>query len=339
MSGDQITAIEHRSLATHRRRVRRALHGLAGLVVLAFTVSARATVTVTDSTGWNAWYNQQGSYVADPGGDQQTGQGTDDFIGNATTAAFQQKAGYLASDPTTQYVLFRARMGKYETGSKGFGSGNGSNVSLGLDLTGNGGLNLIMDLNVKGNNVVLKFAAPGTGANDAPSTTSWGNFAGDITLNSDTYNYDQVTDGITLNSSGTAAAGTENGSKATSYGSNAWVTFAISYANLEAAIRAYAANGSFAGFQVNDFTAISFVAFTSTQGNAINQDLLGTEGNMNSATTFASLGAGTPLIRPGGGNIPEPAAALQLGAVLAIGFFGGRRRRGVRARRPVDGWR
>jgi hypothetical protein len=152
---------------------------------------------------------------------------------------------------------------------------------------------------------VLKFAAPGTGANDAPSTTSWGNFAGDITLNSNTYNYQQVTDGITLNSSGTAAAGTENGSTGTSYSSN----------------------------------AISFVAFTSTQGNAINQDLLGTEGNMNSATTFASLGAGTPLIRPGGGNIPEPAAALQLGVVLAIGFFGGRRRRGVRARRPVDGWR
>jgi len=303
---------------------------ILGLFVLACGVGQAQTVSVTDPTGWNAWQNQQGTYVVDPASDQQTGQPSDDFVGTTTTAAFQQKAGSMTVNSVTeQYILFRARFGEFTPG------GNGGNFSLGIDLTGNGEINMIMRLNYKGTtgaNVSIDFAKPGTGANDGPSTTSWGNFntlPTLTTMSSSTYNYAGVSDGVLISP-------TKN-----PYTQNAWVTFAISYANLQAAIRAYAAYytlsgatytetaGYFSGYTLDDFSAMSFIAFTSTQNNAINQDLLGTDGNTKSTATFASLGAGTTYIRPGGGPIPEPAAIYQLGGLLGaglIGFFVRRRR-------------
>jgi hypothetical protein len=307
--------------------------GLLGLTMGAPFLRA---ISVTDTTGWNAWYNQQGTLITDPFSDQQTGQPADDFVGTTTTAAFQQKAGFLDSDPTNQYIAFRARFGEYNP------SGNGGNFSLGIDLTGEGKVNLVMRLNYKGTtgaNTSIDFAKPGSGANNAPSTTSWGSFntpGGLGTLNSNTYSYTAVTDGINI------GPVKNNGNPL--YSANAWITFAISYANLESAIRSYAAyyvlNGAtytetagyFSNYSVNDYSGMSFIAFTSTQSNATNQDLLGTTGNTNSSTTFASLGAGSTFLRPGGSPVPEPAAFFQMAGLLGVGFAGFffKRRRSVR---------
>ncbi|MFA6287642.1 MAG: hypothetical protein WC661_09690 [Opitutaceae bacterium] len=303
-------------------------------------VSAQAqTVSVADSTGWIAWNSGlTGNFLSDPGADQQTGQGTDDYIGNASTPAMMQQAGYLASDTgqTNKLIFFRARMGKYS--ASGFGAGNGANLSLGIDLTNNGSLDLIMDLNVKGSVAKIEFAAPGTGANTGPSTTSWGNFFGAITLDASTYDYRSATatDGITLNSNGTSGVPTDqNGDTASSYAANAWVTFAISYANLQNAIRLYATETGtdFSTYTLYEVSFLSFIGFTSTQGNAINQDLLGTEGNTNSTMTFAELGVSTTYIRPGGDPVPEPAAVFQLGGLLGTGLlvWAWRRRKAGRA--------
>jgi hypothetical protein len=274
----------------------------AALVVVIGLCSPEAeAMSLTDTSGWNAWTTPAGVAMTDPLADQQTGQGQDDFVGG-----FKQQAGYLGTD-TVKSIMWQTQMAKYD--SKGF---SGS-VELGLDLTGNGSLNLIMKVSDKTGDIT--FATPGTGANNSPSTTSWGNFnsTGVIALTASNYNYAAVPSGTT------------------SYGAstNAYVTFAISYTNLQAAIRAYAGT-AFSSFVVNDFTALSFVAFTSTQGNAINQDLFGTNGNTSSSSTFASLGAGTSLIRPGGGPIPEPAAFYQLGGFIGVGALGYflRRRRG-----------
>lgn len=270
-----------------------------GLAALIFGGgNAFATMSVTDTTGWNSWYTASGTLMTDPLSDQQTGQGQDDFVGG-----FKQQAGYLASDPTNEYIMWQTQMNKYS--SKGF---NG-NLELGMDFNNDGKVDLIMMLQDKsvGNTQVqtFSFATPGTGANDGPSTTTWGNFAGSITLAASAYNYAAVP--ITDTQYGT--------------NTNSYVTFAISYANLQAAIRAYA-GASYSSFVVDDYTGISFIAFTSTQGNAINQDLFGTSGNTNSSSTFASLGAGTSFIRPGGGPVPEPAAAYQLGGLLGVGLIG-----------------
>jgi len=278
---------------------------LACVLGFGWGVSEVGAMSVTDVTGWNAWTTSTGTAMTDPLADQQTGQGQDDFVGG-----FKQQAGYIGSD-TVKSIMWQTQMSKYD--SKGF---NGR-IELGIDLNNNGGLDLIMMMTDKNGVQDITFATPGVGANDSPSTTSWGNFntTGVLSLTSSTYNYSTVPTGTT------------------SYGTNtnAYVTFAISYTNLQAAIRAYA-GAAFSSFVVSDFTSMSFVAFTTTQGNAINQDLFGTAGNINSASSFSSLGAGTSYIRPGGGPIPEPAAFLQLGGLLGVGAFGVFLRRRPRAK-------
>ena len=327
---------------TFRRFVRKIAPGFFLMLGLGGMGAGSAqAMTVADTTGWYAWNSGlTGNYMADPGADQQTGQGTDDYIGNASTPAMMQQAGTLAANPGGgTYIMFRARMGKYTAG--GFGTGNGANLSLGIDFNDNGSIDLIMDMNSKGSVNKIEFAQPGTGANTGPSSTSWGNFFGTITLAASEYDYRQTTDSIVLNSNGTSSPGTQNGSTASSYTANSWVTFAITYANLQAAVRAYGKDGltggTFAGFVIDDYTHLSFIGFTSTQGNAINQDLLGTEGNMNSTTTFCALGACTNSIRPGGGPIPEPATFYQLGGLLGAGMivWAWRRRQSGRLAGPV----
>jgi hypothetical protein len=260
------------------------------VVVCGSTAMAQLTVSVTDSSGWNPWIKPDGTWMTDPAADQQTGQGQDDFVGSATVAGFMQKAGLVGG---MQSYLFRARMDKYDT--KGF-RGNWLN---GMDLDGDGDLDLFMRLADASGGTSLSFALPGTGLNISPNTTTVGSWQGSLAMTATTFNYQQVT---TDPFNGTA---------------DAYVTFAVSFANLQTAIQTYA-GPAFSTFQVNDSTRISFIASTSTQGNALNQDLYGTAGNTTSSLTWAQLGAGTAFTTPMG-IIPEPATYLQVGVLLAMG--------------------
>lgn len=270
--------------------------------VIAIALPAQTAISVTDASGWNAWTTGNGTVMTDTAGDQQTGQGQDDFVGDTTYAGFQQKAGTIGGADS---IAWRVRMNKYDT--KGFGG----SLELGLDLDGDGAIELIMKMTDKSGQT-LTFATPGTGANNSPSTTSWGTFAGSLALGASTYNYQQATDGSAF--SGTA---------------DAFVTFAISFANLQNAVRTYAGT-EFASYTLNYDTRISFIAFTSTQGNAINQDLFGTTGNLTSSSTFASLGAGTGPMNASG-IVPEPSTYAQVGVfLLAGGWMTWRRVRRIR---------
>jgi hypothetical protein len=282
--------------------------GLLALTV-GSTVHAQytpSTVTVS-GTSWNPWLKADGTRMTDPVADQQTGQGADDFVGSATVAGFLQNAGILnhsitaTADNRNSYI-FRARMDKYD--SKGFG-GNWIN---GMDLDGDFDVDLFMRMK-DGTIPVISFALPGTGTNTSPNTTSiitpW---AGDINLNAATYNYQQVTTD--------AFNGTPD----------AYVSFGIDFASLQTAIRTYA-GAAFANYVVDYTTRISFIASTSTQGNALNQDLYGTSGGTNSTSTWAVLGASTAFTTPLG-VIPEPATYAQMGVLLmTAGFVAWRQRR------------
>lgn len=307
--------------------------GLASTGPDLFAVSA---ADANDST-WIPWKTPAGAVIVDVHSDQQTGQPSDDFVGDTTSYAFTQKAGFLTSgSPGGKHVFFRGRFGEFNPG------GNGGNFSLGLDLTNDGRMDLIMRLSYKGttpsSNVFISFAKPGTGANDGPSTTSWGNFTTPsytASLTTETYNYRPVNDGVTIGPTGNQG-----------YTANGWNTFGISYANLQSAIRAYAGYFTLSGgvytesvnyfqnYVYDDATGVSFIAFTSTQGNAINQDLLGTNGNTNSTSTFATLGSGTSVNYPSGGPIPEPSAFLQLGGLIGAGVVGMMFRRRREGRLP-----
>lgn len=271
-------------------------------MIASTSLNAQTAISITDSIGWNTWTTGNGTVMTDTVGDQQTGQGQDDFVGDTTYAGFQQKAGTIGG---VDSIAWRVRMNKYDT--KGFGG----SLELGMDLDGDGAIELIMKMTDKSGQT-LAFATPGTGANNSPSTTSWGTFAGSLTLAATTYNYQQAGDGSAFGGNG-----------------DAFVTFAISFANLQNAVRTYAGT-EFAAYTLDYSTRISFIAFTSTQGNAINQDLFGTTGNLTSASTFTSLGAGTGPMNASG-IVPEPSTYAQVGVfLLAGGWMAWRRVRRAR---------
>lgn len=306
---------------------RRAIVAFLLLSALLFPgrVTAQSAITVGDTTGWTAWTTGTNfAKMTDAQNDQQTGQHADDFVGDATYAGMQQKAGLLGGTDT---ILWRFRFDDF-AGADKFG-GNGGNVGLGMDLDGNGSMDFIMVMSESSGNVgnrtrTLSFGTPGAGANDGPSTTTWTiptQTALNLTVNT-TYDLVATTDGYNF-------AGTQD----------SWLTFGISFNNLQNAIRTYASS-SFSSYTVSYTSAIAFIAFTSTQTNALNQDLFGaskaalTAGSADNLSSFATLGAVTPPTDAfGTAKVPEPSTYAQVGAFLLCGAGLAWRRRKATAQR------
>ncbi len=281
---------------------------LAAGFCLAGLAQAQVAVSVTDTTGWNTWQKADLSYMSDATPDQQTGQGADDFASDPTYAGFYQKAGTIGG---VDSLLFRARMDKYDGDDRW---GNGGNLGIGMDVNGDGALDLILMMSESSGNVnnrtrTLTFGDPGTGANTGPSTTSW-SFPTQTAINlvtNTTYDVTQTNDGSMLNAT-----------------PDMFMSFALSFANLQAAVRAYT---PFTTFNMTYDTRMSFIAFTSTQANSLNQDLFGTTGNTSSTLTWAELGAITGPANAWG-VVPEPATYAQVGMfLLAAGVVAYRRRK------------
>lgn len=302
---------------------------LAIFCAMATLVWAQGTISVTDAIGtWNAWTKPGGVIMTDAASDQQTGQKTDDFASDATYASFYQKSGKLNGG--ADYILWRARFDDYSGTVNKFG-GNGGNLGLGMDLDGNGSIDLIMMFTENGGNVTnrtrtVTFGDPGTGANTGPSTTTW-SFPGTIAATTLTANTDyqliQTTDGSNI--SGTP---------------DSWLTFGVSFNTLSTAIAAYAPgllNGGTSD-TVTYNSQISFIAFTSTQDSALNQDLEGanknalTSGTAEYNSTFAQLGASSGYYATSGA-VPEPATYAQVGMLVLVGSMVALRKRKAVARK------
>lgn len=278
------------------------------------------TLNATVNSGWTTWTFGGGNMV-DYLADQQTGQGADDFVGDNGIYTMMSQAGTASFAPTTDYLFFRARMDQYSADDKW---GNGGNWGIGMDVDGDGDMDLIVMMTESAGNVnnrtrTVTFGTPGTGANTGPSTTTWtfpSQTAITLTLNQ-TYDLQ----------SATAVDGQ-------SYGGNpdSWITFGLSFAQLQNAIRTYAVPNAgnptqYANYTLTYQSRIAMISFTSTQNNALNQDLAGVSGGTSSTMTFAQLGALTPPMGPGG-YVPEPATYAQMGVLLSVaGFLIYRRRR------------
>jgi hypothetical protein len=293
------------------------------------SLQAQSVVSVADTTGWSPWKLPGGNAITDVANDQQTGQKTDDFVGNSTTYAFQQKAGTIGG---TNYILFRARMGDFQGVNQVGGNGMNLGVGFNLDNSVNGSIDLVMMMSkTNQTNAILQFGTPGTGANDGPSTTTW-TFATQTPVTLTLYNptsqnpttanfYVQsatAVDGVKLNTGNTNVQ-------------DSWVTFGVTFATLQNAARTYSNNSaSFSNFTVTYSTPLTMIGFTSTQANALNQDLAGVTGGIgNSASTssFATLGATTIATTVDPAPVPEPSTFLMVPALLAPAVMVLRRRR------------
>lgn len=277
----------------------------------AFTVND-PTVSVDGSTCYWTSFTVAGSggvKMSDPTIDQQTGQLGDDLVGNATTPGFFIRYGQING---VDSVAFRVMENKVYT--QGGSTSFGGQVSIGLDTDNDGGLDIVITAIGKNSNNGINYQAPGTGLNNSPSTTSLGNPTLLSAFDANNYSYQAVDSTIYPN-------WTQIGADP-----DAALTFSFSFASLNAALTALGES------TITTSSYLRFMAFTSTQTNAINQDIYGPNG-ITDATTFVTSGGFSELTTITGKPVPEPSTVILTGGLLGAGLlFGSRRKyRGVLA--------
>lgn len=251
------------------------------LSMLATALSAQTTLFVSGaSSSWTSITSTETPnntlLMTDILGDRQTGQTPDDFIG----------AGFFVDTGTINGIAsigFRTYMAGYTA------SGYSGNLRIGIDGNRDGVVDLFLGPKLSGNagsqGIVFQDA---TGAgNYSPSTTALGNPYGRIAFTADNYNYQPIApvldplwgaQGVTVNSA---------------------ISFTVSTQTLKDAFAAL-------GITLTDQSYMSFLAFTSTQANAINQDLYGPAGISNTTRFDGPSGGFSDYYALDGSFAPRP---------------------------------
>ena len=288
----------------------------AALFLFASRAHAQVTVSQTSLTGYTVPTAITGGLMVDPTYDQQTGQGADDFVGDGTT-------GGNGGGPGPYYGFYKAHA------LIDFGQGAGAenalifrfrfnlqaaswtgNVRLGVDGNNDGRVDLYFGVSSgAAQQPSIDFQNPtGTAldANTSPNTSALGNNYSTIAVNANDYAYFAAPDGSNYYTNKPAQGNPDQ-----------WLTFAVPFST-------FAANlGARTGTVIDyDWTYLAFVAFTSTQGNAVNQDVYGIGAISTFGGTRYDQGGGFTTYESGSGRpIPEPATYLQFGALVAAGLL------------------
>ena len=283
-------------------------------VILSSTAVHAQIVVSAPTTKWKK-IKYGGANSTDPLIDQQTGQPEGDLVGNASNALFYSSFEIGTPSLTDGTIYYRARVGA-DSATVGFTR----NLFLGIDAGGtNGaGIDLFVGVNNTGSNHSISMWAPGTGLNTGPSTTSivsppLASFS--VVESASNYNFSVVSTTIDPGITSLDLQGD---------GTDYFVSFSLPFSSLVSALNGQGITG------VNQNTQFKYILGTATQDNAINQDMGGTQGNLNSALTFAQLGAISDLTSPlSSAVIPEPGTFSLLGSGLAgLALLRRRARRG-----------
>ena len=308
---------------------------LLGAALLVFTSRTNAQITVaqTTLTGYNVPTAITGGLMTDPTYDQQTGQGADDFVGDGTTGGNGGGPGpyygfykahatidFLGGAGAENALIFRFRFNATAASWTG-------NVRLGVDGNNDGRVDLYFGVSSgAGQNPSIDFQNPtGTAlnANTSPNTSALGNNYSTIAVNANDFSYFAAPDGSNYYTNKPAAGNADQ-----------WLTFAVPFST-------FATNlGARTGTTINyDTTYLAFVAFTSTQGNAVNQDVYGIGAISTFGGTRYDQGGGFTTYESGSGRpIPEPATYLQFAALLSAGVLAHRwRQRKLQPRTTLAG--
>ncbi|MDI1335596.1 MAG: hypothetical protein PSU94_05365 [Lacunisphaera sp.] len=262
--------------------------------------------------------------MADPFADQQTGQSQSDIISLAagTTGVFVNSSptsstlatdvyGFLVKSGTVSGVLSEMFRFRYldKNQNKAY---EGSITVVGMDLNGDGKPDFMVGADSTGATPSLVYLKPGTGANTSPNTTTVSTYTTTATktlTSGTTFSYTLPDDGMNYDSVASTAPSAHT---------NKIMTFAVSFANLQQAIRDMGTvNGTnWSSFVFDATTPISFLAYTSGQPNAFNQDLFGGNFTATASATWSSLGAFTDTVTPSGAKVPEAGTMVQVGVLL-----------------------
>lgn len=273
---------------------------------LAFAISGSAhgamILVADDNTDWTAIAYPIVTTPDDPN-DHQTGISEGDIVGNdtgdpAVLTNFDDNGTPAVLDDG--YIGFRVRVGEDKPPS-GFTSFFG--VGMDADLNGDIDLFLGVDNAPSGSNQLGIFN-PGTGANTSPDTTTiittpLVSYAENDPIY-DNYDFSAVTtiDPLETNTD------LDGGGKEDHY-----LTFVIPFDDVVAQL-------GILGITFDENSTVQYVFGTSTQTNALNQDLAGPNGGTTSSLTWDALGAISLEYSASGTPIPEPSTALLLGLGL-----------------------
>ena len=292
-------AREDRDLARRGDR-RLPTFGFLVALLLASVGWAQPVLDVTDltSSAFSTLEAPDGSVFSDPLADHQTGQATDDMVGDATLPGFF--IGYGLLDGAEAFA-FRFRLD--DVGNKTEFTGN---IRVGVAIDNDDSVDVFLGPKLSGNAAsqgITFQEATGTApdSNTSPSTTSIGNAQQTIafrTTGSD-INYDYQVAPET-------AANSFNGDV------DAILTFALTFTELNNALDVVLGTGT--EFDIASDSLMRFIAYTATQPNSINQDLYGSDG-ITGTTTFATSGF-TNFTDLTGTPIPEPGTWAMMGALL-----------------------
>ena len=262
------------------------------------------TVSVTDSVStFSTLETPWGSTLSDVRWDQQTGQGADDFVGDGTNGyyGFYYKYGQIGA---VDSMVFRVRLNAVASAFTG-------NLRIGVDGNGDGAIDLFFGVSTgQGQTPEIVFQDPVAGKTNVSASTSGLDKAyGTIATTTSNYSYVQANDGSTFatgNGAGTANA-------------DMFLTFSLPFSTFKSALEA-----RLSGVTITIDSLVRFLAFTSTQGNAVNQDVYGLgalSDTANANLRFDQGGGFTNYYSSSGAVIPEASTVVQ-GAMFLVSGLG-----------------
>jgi hypothetical protein len=277
----------------------------AGLVLPAL---ARAVPIDMDgpTTGWTAVL--YASVQPDWANDQQTGIPEADIVGDLAHPALYTAFDDAGAASLTDGVLgFRVRLGA-EKSPPGFTQV----AAVGIDADLDGGLDLFVLVDNGGSVDRIALFDAGSGANTSPSTTTLSPTG--VVYAETAANYDWSPVDLAIDPAASLLDVDGDGDV------DHFLSFAVPFQDV---VNRLALLGL---PNVDQDTPLQYVFGTSTQANALNQDLGGPQGGTTSISTWAELGATSPILSASGTPVPEPGTGFLLGLGL-LGLGRARRRR------------
>ncbi len=256
--------------------------------------SSLAPAAVTLSSASTLWTAINGNY--DYLADQQTGQPSDDIVGNAANPGFFTAFDDAGTPSQTDgFLAFRVRMNAQQSGN---GTSYTGYVWVGVDADMDGTVDAYIR-HTGGASGATSIHHPGNDLNNSPSTTSIVATAAVSYSNSNNpthYNYRAVTtnDSPSINID-------PNDKGATDW----YVSFQLEFSGLVNYLSSQ--NPS---ISINQNSPLRYIVATSTQGNSLNQDLGGVPKTYDGTQTWSQLGGFSSFMTGSGQVIPEPSSSL-----------------------------
>ena len=252
------------------------------LFLLSSTLGWAQFTLTSPNTDW-VTVPYRASAVLDAAGDQATGTGETDIVGNSTHASFLTKF-VAGSTNTTGTLYFRVRVGA-DQGSAGFTNG----VMIGMDGNQDGQLDVFVG--VRSTPRIWK--STGTQC-ISPATTALKTGSPVKKYSSTTANYNWSAVSAALDPQATSL------DLNTAGGTDYFVSFAIPFADVVAAFASK-------GITFNSTKIVTYVLGTGVRAKTYDEDMNGVSGGVNSTTPWAALGAlSQPLIVTGTASNTAP---------------------------------